>query len=126
MKLGNYPNELTEEDSDAGFRVLGIECPGTLFHALGISFQDVVAYPLSDSDVIMRLEDASDGSPRYMLLRWGRSQLFNREPDEWCEWHIADSACFADPRAAIQGFQFDEPKPKLMVRILRERFKVSE
>lgn len=109
MRPDTYPKHPTEEESDAGFRVTRIESRNSLHAALmGLQYAEVVAYPLSDSDLIIRVKNADDGSPQYMLYRWGFLKVedtgaFEKTP----RWHVVDSRTCSEPGRAIQCFQFE-------------------
>lgn len=124
MRLENYPNELTEEDADAGFLLHKLECRRSLLTALtGIPYQEVVAYQLSKSDLIIRIQDSEDGRPRYARHRWGRVVFVGLKPDDAPGWHICEQVFFSDPGEAIQGFLF-ESEPEGRRKIIPEHFKV--
>ncbi|MEI9896750.1 MAG: hypothetical protein WDN28_23540 [Chthoniobacter sp.] len=99
-----------------------VENRHSISFAFGIEHQTVVAYLLSDSDLIIRAADADDGAPRYMRHRWGREQFASFPPDKFPDWHLGERVSFSDLGAAIQGFLFDK-KAEGLSRVIPERFR---
>jgi len=125
MRLESCPHELTEEESDAGFRLMRLEDRKSLLCAIlrtEYVVTEVVAHQLSESDLVVRIEDSIDGLPQYARLRWGRQAVVGRVLVQFLDWHLCERVFFSDPGEAIQGFLFDR-EPQGVGHIIPEPFK---
>ncbi len=94
----DYPLDITEAEQDAGFQLIEVQNPDGLPSDYE-RFFPVVAFRLSDSELIFKVRSAFDGSIFYKHRAYGiRKQFKEENPD----WRPVGEKIYRDPSSAVQ------------------------
>jgi hypothetical protein len=103
----NFPTDLTEAEEDAGFKMMQIENPNNGASVAAYQFYTVVAYEISDTDIVVKRNDRFSNSPCYKHVRYGTLKSDEGYPGGPPEWQPVGNTVHFDPAKAVQEASLD-------------------
>jgi hypothetical protein len=103
----DFPTDLTEAEEDAGFKLAEIENPHNGVSASAYRFFTVVAFQISDTDIIIKRTNPFTNSPGYKHLRYGTLKSNEGYAGGPPEWQPVGNTVFSDPGKAAQEASLD-------------------
>lgn len=114
-----YPQDITADEADLGFKRLEFENMGRMLEPIA-----VVARILSSSDILVKILDLH-GEIKYSLMRYGFDKTMGSETG--CRWKPLSSPIpSSDVAMLVQGYDFEEARESCSCHIIGVPFTSRE
>ena len=98
----NFPTDLSDAEEDAGFKMIQIENPNNGASVAASQFYTVVAYEISDTDIVVKRNNPFSNSACYKHVRYGTLKSNESYPGGPPEWQPVGNTVYSDPAKAVQ------------------------
>jgi hypothetical protein len=103
----DFPADLTEGEEDAGFKTMEIENPHNGVSSAAYQFYTVVAFEISETDIIIKRTNPFTESPGYKHFRYGTLKSDEGYIPGPPEWRPVGNTIYSDPARAVQEASLD-------------------
>lgn len=103
----DFPIDLTEAEEDAGFRLMQIENPHNGASVAAYQFYTVVAFQISDTDIVIKRTNPFTRSAGYKHVRYGTLKSKGSHNPGPPEWQPIGNTVHSDPARAVQEASLD-------------------